>query len=144
MKKILPIIIIVVIVGAGAFFGGMKYNQSKQVSSIQQRFQQMGANVGGIRNGGTRNGAGNFVGGEIIAKDNPAGDGASKSITVKLQDGGSKIVFFSDSTQITKSASGTVDDLKTGENLMVTGQTNSDGSITAQTIQIRPEMPKQP
>lgn len=133
MKKILPIIIIVIIVGAGAFFGGMKYDQSKQTNLRQQRFGQMGANVGEIRSSGARDGAGNFVGGEIIAKDD-------KSITIKLQDSGSKIIFFSDSTQITKSASGTVDDLKTGENLMITGQTNADGSITAQTIQIRPQM----
>ena len=143
MKKILPIIIIVIIVGTGAFFGGMKYDQSKQTNSRQQIFGQMGANVGGIRSSGARDGAGNFVGGEIIAKDNPAGDGASKSITIKLQDGGSKIIFFSDSTPITKSASGTTNDLNIGENLMVTGQTNSDGSITAQTIQIRPQIPIQ-
>lgn len=137
MRKILPIIIIVVIVGAGAFFGGMKYGQSKKVSSAQQRFGQMGANgTGGLRTGvtgGTRNGAGGFVGGEIIAKDD-------KSITVKLQNGGSQIIFYSGTTEIGKTVTGTATDLGVGKTVTVTGQTNSDGSITAQTIQIRPQI----
>lgn len=131
-KKLLPIIIAIIVVGAGAFYGGMKYQESKIVKERQQAFQQFGANAtGGARVSGRTNS--NMLGGEIIAKDD-------KSITIKLRDGqgGSKIVFFSDATKITKSAEGSLEDLKTGGQILVNGTQNSDGSLTAQTIQLQP------
>ena len=146
MKKILPIVIIVIVVAAGAFFAGMKYGQSKNSGNLsrggfqnfanmtpeerQQRMQEMGANVGGMR-AGNRGEA--FNGGEIISKDD-------KSITVKLLDGGSKIVFYSETTQVGKFVDGTASDLEVGKTVMVTGTTNSDGSITATSIQLRPQI----
>lgn len=144
MKKALSIVIIMVIitifVSSGAFYGGMKYEERKNSNNDsrrgnfnnltpeerQKRMGQMGE-----RMGGGQNGAG-FASGEIISKDD-------KSVTVKLPDGGSKIVFFSDSTKISKSADGSKDDLQVGSNLMINGDTNQDGSITAKTIQIRPK-----
>jgi len=147
-KKILIITIVALAaIGAGSFYGGMKYAQSKNPTGMmrgsaadfanlsqeerQARFQQFGATgaAGGMQKG-TRT-AGGMIGGEIISKDD-------KSITVKLIDGGSKIIFFSDTTQITKSASGSPEDLKVGESITANGSINSDGSITAQTIQLRP------
>lgn len=139
MKKILPIIIAVAIVaGVGSFYGGMKYSQKKSVKSRgsgdqQQHFQQMG----GAMRGGNKQGGGGFINGEIASKDD-------KSITVKLRDGGSKIIFFSETTEIGKSVSGAATDLEVGKTVMVGGQTNSDGSVTAQTIQIRPATPNPP
>lgn len=133
-KKLLPIVIAFIVIGAGAFYGGMKYDQNKKqtVAQGQNRFQQMGAAGLAGRQGGTRNGGG-FTAGEIIAKDD-------ESITVKLQDGGSKIIFLSDSTEITKFAEGVLNDLEIGKNITVNGTANSDGSLTAQTIQLRPQL----
>ncbi len=148
MSKTLPIIIGIIIVGGGAFYGGMKYGQSKTTSSFSQgpdafanfspeerqaRFSQIGgANANGsmrvMRNGG------GFTSGEVLAKDD-------KSITLKLPDGGSKIIFFSDTTKVAKTAEGAVSDLAVGTQVSVTGAANSDGSMSAQTIQIRPQMP---
>ena len=123
----------------------MKYGQGKGLNSFsradfqnlspeerQQRMQQTGT-AGGFRTMGGNNRGNGFVSGEIISKDDA-------SITVKLPDGGSKIVFFSDSTSITKSTDGAFDDLETGKTIMVNGTTNSDGSVTATNIQVRPEM----
>jgi len=157
MNKLIAIIIATaVVVGGGAFFGGMKYAESKsprgRVSQAdfqnlqnlspeerQQRLQELGANAGAGFRGGAgsgQRGGGGFTAGEIIAKDD-------KSVTVKLQDGGSKIVFLSDSTEITKSAAGVLSDLEIGKNISVNGTANSDGSVTAQTIQLRPANPNQ-
>jgi hypothetical protein len=146
MKKILPIFIaIIIVVGAGAFYGGMKYGQSKSPATAraaggefanlspeerQARMQQFGAGTGGQR--GTQAGGG-FTAGEILSKDD-------KSVTIKLPDGGSKIIFFSDTTQIIKSSAGSSEDLKTGENITVNGKANQDGSVTAQSIQLRPNV----
>ena len=155
MNKIIPVVIaVVVVVGGGAFFGGMKYAESKSPrggfaqadfqnlqnlspEERQQRLQELGANAGaGFRGGAVgsqRGGGGGLTSGEIISKD-------EKSVTVKLQDGGSKIIFLSDSTQITKSATGALSDLEVGKNISVNGTANSDGNVTAQSIQLRPNL----
>jgi hypothetical protein len=137
-KKLISLIVLgFIMVGAGSFFGGMKYAESKNPLAgnfrnltAEQR-AQMGANG---RNGvsGNRTGA-SFISGDIIAKDD-------KSITVKLTGGGSKIIFYSSSTQISKTATGTATDLEIGKTVTVNGSANQDGSVTAQTIQMRPEM----
>lgn len=143
MNKLIAIVIATaVVVGGGAFFGGMKYAENKnpqsrvsqadfqnlQNLSPEERQQRLQGGAGG----GQRGARSGFTAGEIIAKDN-------KSVTIKLQDGGSKIVFLSDSTEITKSAEGTLNDLEVGKNVSVNGTANSDGSVTAQTIQLRPQ-----
>ena len=71
------------------------------------------------------------VNGEIISTDD-------KGVTVKLTDGSSKIVMISDTTSINNVTTATKKDLKVGEKVMVVGQTNSDGSVSAQNIQINP------
>lgn len=149
MNKALPIFIVIALaVGGASFYGGMVYgwNQAATNLSAQRRggFDQQfgggqfrggnGANrTGGPGEAGGRNGAG-FVNGEIIAAD-------ARSITVKMRDGGSKIILFSDKTEISKFVAGAAGDLQVGENVMVTGTPNSDGSVTAQTIQQRPAPP---
>jgi hypothetical protein len=132
MKKTITIAVIaVVVVGAAAFWGGMKFGQSSGAKRMGQGFQQgMGTAGGGLK--GIRTGA-NFINGEIINKDD-------KSITVKMRDGGSKIIFLSNATEFSKFATGTAADLNIGTSVMANGNTNSDGSITAQSIQIRPQM----
>lgn len=127
-KHVITIIIVAVVFAGGGFFGGMKYNQAKAANqtSNSSTQRQFGQNGGGRFARGI-NGA-NFVGGQILSKDN-------QSITLQLpNNNGSKIVFYSGSTNINKVASGTPDDLKTGENVVVSGTPNSDGSLTAQNI----------
>lgn len=139
-KMLIGFIIAVVVVGAGAFYGGMLYGKSQAVGARNSAFSQRqglatgGAAGGGQGRGGNRAAGGSFVNGSIIAKDD-------KSITVKSADGGSKIVFLAASTQITKSVDGSAADLATGKNVIATGSTNSDGSLTAQSIQLRPDLP---
>ena len=141
-KIIIIAVATVLIVGAGAFYGGMKYQQGKD-SSLAQNFsgQRMRAGngagnfQGGVQGGGrggAQAGAG-FINGEIIAKDD-------KSVTIKLGDGGSKIVFYSASTQMQKMADMSLGDLAIGQQVVANGTVNSDGSVTAKTIQLRPEV----
>jgi len=134
-KLILIIAAVAVVVGGGSFYAGMKYDQSKTIADRQARMQQFGAGGNGgqrvARGGGGMPGAGGFTAGEIIAKD-------AASVTIKLRDGGSKIIFLSDQTPVLKSATGTSDDLTVGSNVTVSGKPNQDGSISAESIQIRP------
>ena len=148
MNKLIVIVIATaVVVGGGAFFGGMKYAESTRQNFSRRNLggQELGANAGSFRGGAGsgQRGGGEFTAGEIIAKDDLEGEqapyGASKSVTVKLQNGGSKIVFLSDSTEITKSVAGALSDLEVGNNITVNGTANSDGSVTAKSIQLRPQ-----
>ncbi len=125
-------LIAVVLAGSGGFYLGAKYGQptrsqgqgGERSERMRQFGQGRGSGMGGNMNGG-------FIAGEILSKD-------EKSVTVKLRDGGSKIVFVSDSTQVMKSASGSLSDLQVGEQVTVMGPANSDGSVNAQSVQIRP------
>lgn len=154
-KHIIITIVVAVVVGAAGFFGGMKYGQTaKALAGLSQaQRQQLFAGLrgsgagggpgagGGTGFGGRRGGAGGagnaFASGSVLSKDD-------KSITVKMQDGSSKIVFYSGTTTIGKSISGTSGDLAAGQQVTVNGNSNSDGSLNAMNIQIRPAMPGAP
>ena len=131
MNKIIVIVLGVVIIGGGSFYGGMKYDQSKTASDRQARLQQQG---GGFPGGRGARANGGFATGEVLARDD-------KSITIKMRDGGSKIIFLTGSTPVTKSVSGAVQDISVGSQVTVTGTANQDGSLSAESIQIRPNTP---
>lgn len=127
-KNMWMIAIILAVIAAGAgFFGGMQYQKSLRA----QASRQFGTGVPGGANR-TRAG-GNFrpVSGEVIKSDD-------KSITVKLTDGSSKIILLSDKTTISKSTEATIAAIAVGEKVAVFGTDNSDGSVTAQNVQINP------
>ncbi|MDO8621725.1 MAG: DUF5666 domain-containing protein [bacterium] len=146
MQKPIVIIVTVVIVGV-AFYAGMRYErmnpaQSTERGDVQnfrnlspeereQRRAQFGGAGGGAMGGRPGGRQGDAVVGEIIASNDT-------SITVKLRDGGTKTVLLADRTEIGKSVDGTRDDLVVGTMVLVNGSANSDGSVTAQSIQIRP------
>jgi hypothetical protein len=124
MKKNLIIAIIaVLVVGAGAFYGGMKYAGSKTTSTSSQGTRQFG------QRGAGRNGGG-FVSGTVLKQD-------ATSITVKMPDGSTKIIFVPSSAKVQMSVDGKLTDVAIGKTVMVNGTTNSDGSVTASNIQIR-------
>lgn len=131
-------VVVAIIVGAAAFFGGMQYQISKAPTMGGQvggrGNVQMGAGGPGGMQGGQRAAMGMTpVAGEIISQDDT-------SITVKLPDGSTKIVLISDSTAINKASTGAKTDLITGEQITVFGTQNQDGSVTAQNISIGGQM----
>lgn len=141
-KNILTIIAVAIVVGAISFYGGMKY-QSKKLPSLQnfsnmsqeqrqQIFQQSHGQNGSGQSGRSARtmGMGGFVGGEVISKDD-------KTITIKTPDGGSKIINYSDGTQISKPEPVQIQEITPGQQVTVTGTANNDNTITATSIQIR-------
>ena len=118
---------IAIVLMIGCYYLG--YQNGK--SSTPNQFA--GAN-GGMRGGNFNRGNG-MTNGSVLSKDDT-------SITVQGRDGSSKIVLYSPSTQIMKSTEGTIADVVAGSQVIVNGKSNADGSVTASTIQIRPNMPK--
>ena len=130
-KTIIIAAVVVILAGVGGFVGGMYYQKSQTATRLAQfgatgqggqfyrRFGQGGAN--GM----------NVLRGQVVSTD-------SNSITVKLPDGSSKIIVVGSTTAFMKSTAGALSDLKTGDTVMAFGTTNSDGSVTAQNVQINP------
>lgn len=154
-KSIILTLVITVIVGGGAFYGGMKYAEGKSSTSQQgqrllgglsqsefqnlrnlspeerqQRLKDLGVDTGAFQGRpGAENGFGRALSGEIVSK-------SEDSLTVKFPDDSSRIVFLNNDTSIAKSVAGTLDDLQEGDQIFVTGDQNPDGSYTAESIQI--------
>lgn len=126
-NKKISLVIAGILVLATIFYGGMIYGESKTPAKSRGSLAFSQNNIGGRRGGGL----GGLTMGEIISKDD-------KSITVKLTAGGSKIVFFGTNMAVTKTVPGSAGDLTVGAQVSVNGDTNPDGSITAQSVQIRP------
>lgn len=130
-KKFIPVfILIIIIVGVGCFFAGSKFGKSnKALGPGGEGFPTNGQAMGSGTIGGSNRSGGNSISGSILSKDD-------ESITVETQSG-SKIVLFSNSTDISKSVDGTSVDLEVGKTVMVSGTSNSDGSLTATSIELR-------
>ena len=140
-KNVIITIILVVVVGAGAFFGGMQYQKLKTKAGFaafggQGQMMSTYGQGGMMRRFGGANGQnGSAIRGSISSV-------SDNSITIEERDGTSKIVVLSNGTNISKAAQGSKADLTKGTEVMAVGTTNSDGSVTAQLIQINPMMPK--
>jgi len=144
MNKTVGIIVGVVLIGA-SFYGGMKYDQSATASARQARVGQFAGGGFGAGRGG-RGGAngGGFAMGTILSKD-------AQSITIQLTNPGgpnatgagattgtgSTIVLLSSSTTIMKATTGSASDLTVGQTITVNGTKNSDGSISANSVQVK-------
>ncbi len=139
-SNIIIAIIVSLVVGALAgYFGGQYISQSQR----QARFAQFGVGQGGglrqYPGGGPAAGASGArqgfrpVSGKIISAD-------KNSITVQLADGSSKIIILSDKTAINKAEKVDQSALTVGTTVAVFGTDNSDGSVTAQNVQINPRV----
>lgn len=130
-KHIIITIVVVLVVAIGAFFGGMKYQQAQGASAFSGAQAARFGGRFGMGAGGQRFGAPTL--GKIVSAD-------ANSVTVQMADGSSKIVNLDNTTKIVKTSTAVVSDLTTGTEVAVFGTTNSDGSVTAQNIQINPQI----
>ncbi|MFO0703750.1 MAG: hypothetical protein U0525_03435 [Patescibacteria group bacterium] len=103
-------------------------NRMMQRNGTGQFNQQNGSGTRNTMRGGFRP-----VFGEVISADDT-------SLTVKMSDGSTKIVILTDKTVASTQKEAAIKDIKTGEKISVIGTEGTDGTYTAQSIQINPVM----
>lgn len=146
-KNLITAIGLLIVFSAGSFYAGSVYggknnglsNQDGNIRSFSSRgggnFGNEGGgrgnSMGGGMGSGRMGGGGGFANGEIIKKDD-------QSVTIKLRDGSSKIIYFTASSTVSKSVDGSKDDLIIGQNILANGKASPDGSVIADFVQLRP------
>ena len=135
-KVLVPVVLLIIGLVAGAF-GGYEF-RNYQLQQMRSGFTAGGANgaqrfIAGARGGnGARGGTfGGAVTGSVISVD-------PTSMTVKMSDGSTKIVILSASTTYSNTVSAASSDVKVGSMVAAFGSANSDGSVTATSVQINP------
>jgi hypothetical protein len=130
-NKIIGAVVVVVIIAGAAFYGGMTYAKSSMPARGGGNFGNGTFMRGTGGPGGMRFTNGGFTTGQILSTD-------GSSVTIKMQDGSTKIVLIGANTEVMKTVAGSPGDLTAGTNVLVMGTPNSDGSLTASSVQIRP------
>ena len=135
-KCITTIVVVALLVGAVSFYGGMKFAGGKKTADFQPgNFSGRGMMQGEQKNsrqiGNQQARNGGLVRGEVLSQ-------TQDQITVKTNGGGSKIILIPGSMDIMTSVKASSTDITVGANVMISGTTNNDGSITAQSLQIIP------
>ena len=128
MKKIHIIwaVVAVVALGGGYFWG------KAGAGNVRTAFSGAGA-----FGSSTRRFGGGGPNGETLAVGQISRV-SSSSIMLQLANGNSEVVFYSTSTAVSEPTAVSASDLAAGSNVMVAGSQNSDGSFTANSIQVRP------
>ena len=130
MKTVVWFALAAVLFAALGFVGGVTYQKTQVSSGFASRFGGGAGGFGGQGGpSGMRNSA-NVATGTVIAQD-------AQSITIKTADGGSKTVFVTSQTHVSKQQVLTASDIKVGDQVAAFGQA-ANGGIDARTVQIVP------
>jgi hypothetical protein len=125
MKTTIWIVLAAVLFGAVGFWGGVTYQKAQAPSGFSGRF-----GAGGPGGAGAPRPGGGITTGTVIAQD-------ASSITVKTAASGSKTVFVSAQTEVSKQQTLATSDIKVGDQVAAFGQV-ANGGIDARMVQIVP------
>ena len=127
MSKWIWTVIACVAVAAVAFFRGVLVGRMTGSSAGGGR-DGRGAGAFG-QNGAQGQSRGGIASGTVLKKD-------ASSITIKLRDGGSRIVLLSPSTTYVKSEQVKSPEISVGTTVTAMGDAASDGTVTARVVQL--------
>jgi hypothetical protein len=136
-------VLVVLVIAAGSFYGGMVYgkNQAQPTFPLAGEAGELPVVRGqfGMRPGGqARSEEGQLLGrqgGMLFGEIQTIGSG---ELTVTDEGGQQVRVYVEDTTLIQKQASVTLDDLEEGEMVIISGNRDDDGNITARMLQVSP------
>jgi hypothetical protein len=140
MKTVVWAVLAAILAGALGFYGGVVYQKSQAQSAVSGRMGGPGGFPGAPGDaGGTGSTSGNrqrafdrggVATGTILSQN-------ATSITIKTGDGGSKTIFVTAETRVSKQDQLTVADLKVGDQVAAMGQ-SANGGIDARSITVVP------
>jgi len=146
MNRVLTIVLgvlVVVVIAAGSFYGGTVFGKNQ----AQPTFPVLGEGEGLPRvrgqfgpppGGQAGTESGQFTGrqgGMLFGEIQTIGSGA---LTVTDPSGQQITVYIADTTLIQKQATVTLADLEEGETVIISGNRDDDGNITARSLQVSP------
>jgi hypothetical protein len=120
--------VVALIVGLGIGYFGATTFTAAPAKTVSGFTRGAGGGFAGARGGTT---GGGFLTGTVASV-------GSGSITLNTNDGSSHVVLVTPQTSISKSVEGSLTDIVVGSTVIVSGTTNSDGSVSAALVQIRP------
>jgi len=130
-------VVVVLVVGGGAFYGGMKYSEYRIMQDPKALFQRMSGSTGsqvpssktGKMGMAARSEGGLVAGGTFGTIQKIDGT----TIVISTEEENIEVVT-SETTFIQKMMAVGTEDFEVGEDVIVTGSKNSDGSIAARSI----------
>jgi hypothetical protein len=134
-------VLVVVVVAAGSFYGGMVYGKNQaettmpvageggEFAGARGQFGQRPGGLGGAEEGQLLRDQSGMLFGEIQS----IGDG---ELMVTDANGEQMTVYIADTTLIRKQADVTLADLEEGETVIISGNRDDDGNITARSLQV--------
>lgn len=136
-------VLLVVLVAAGSFYGGMIYGKSQAQAELPVLVNAEGtpgwrgqfSAPPGSQAGTDRRQFSNAQGGSLFGEIQSIGSG---EMTIIDQDGKQVKITVTDTTLIQKQAEVTMADLQEGETVAISGSQETDGSITARMVQVSP------
>lgn len=131
MKKI-KTYIIWVIVAIIALVGGIFWGKAMGASGAASTQRPFAGAFASSTRGFAGRGAG--AGGSVYAGQVASISGTN--LTLQLPNGNSEVVFYATSTPVNEQASVPISKVAKGTNVIINGTANSDGSVTAQSIEI--------
>jgi hypothetical protein len=132
---IIGIIVALLAVGAGSFYGGTVYATQQATNTRATFFNGRGGTGTGAPNGAGPNGAGGGGGGGGVAGTIKSINGNTIQVSTALS---VTTVTLSDSTSLMKSVTAAASDLQVGQQVTVRGQRDSAGNVNATSIQVVP------
>ena len=136
-NTIINAIVVAVVFGGGGYYVGMQKTAAATTATQGANGAAFAGRTGGAGRFGGGAGGG-FTGGTILSICNGSLTIQLPSSTSTSATTGTKIVLFDTTTQVSEMQTVPASKLTIGQNVMVTGATNSDGSVTATSIQVRP------
>jgi len=139
----IAVVIAAVLFGAGGFYIGTSHAAQTPTAGVTRAFAVGGGGRAAFAGSGFQ-GAGGATFGTVIQIGNGSFTIQLPTSTSSSATTGTKLVLVDNSMQVTQMENVPTSNLQVGQTVIVSGNSNSDGSVTASSVQIVPAGARRP